>query len=69
MVKHMNRDVVLALSPRRAPKPVYLFVECRMFVRVVSRYFGVDVAEINAPPLIWQTISALGGSRESQLLL
>jgi hypothetical protein len=64
MIKHMNRDVISALSPRNAPRPMYLFDQCREFARTLSRHFGIAVPDVNAPPVLWRTISALGGSRQ-----
>lgn len=34
---------------------------------MLNRHFGVVIPPLNAPPVIWGTVSALGGSRESDL--
>ncbi|ORY24983.1 hypothetical protein BCR39DRAFT_545473 [Naematelia encephala] len=60
MYKHMNREVALALSPARAPRPMSMFQSCRKLARVLIRQFGLILPEANIHPVAWQALSAVG---------
>lgn len=62
MAKHMNRDVQLSLRPQRSPSPAYLHRQTLKFARILTRWYGQTIPEINVQPLAWHVVSQLGGS-------
>ncbi|WVO12723.1 hypothetical protein L204_100331 [Cryptococcus depauperatus] len=66
---HMNRDVMLALSPRRSPVPSKIHDSCRTFARLLRKEFNIEIPVFNLQPLSWRIISSLGGTPIFNLLV
>lgn len=62
MFKHMNHDVQLSLRPQRCPPPMRLYRRTLKFARILTRWYGQIIPEINVQPLAWHVVSQLGGS-------
>ncbi|EIN10460.1 hypothetical protein PUNSTDRAFT_112312 [Punctularia strigosozonata HHB-11173 SS5] len=62
MAVHLSRYAVQALSPNHAPKPTHIHALASRFARLIYARFGVHTPEINAAPLLWRAVRALGGS-------
>ncbi|WVO21859.1 uncharacterized protein IAS62_003179 [Cryptococcus decagattii] len=62
MKKHMNKDVMQALTPSRSPNPVKIHDSCRLFARMLKRKYGVEIPPFNLYPVSWRIISCLGGN-------
>ncbi|KIR25254.1 hypothetical protein I307_06223 [Cryptococcus deuterogattii 99/473] len=62
MKKHMNKDVMQALTPSRSPTPIKIHDSCRIFARILKRKYGVEIPPFNLYPVSWRIISCLGGN-------
>lgn len=62
MKKHMNKDVMQALTPSHSPNPVKIHDSCRLFARILKRKYGVEIPPFNLYPVSWRIISCLGGN-------
>jgi hypothetical protein len=64
MAKHMNLDVMTSLRPQRSPSPAQLYRATLRFARILTKWYGQVVPEINVQPLAWHVVSQLGGTGE-----
>ncbi|OXG53108.1 RNA polymerase I-specific transcription initiation factor RRN7 [Cryptococcus neoformans] len=62
MKRHMNKDVMQALTPSRSPTPIKVHDSCRIFARILRRKYGVQIPSFNLYPVSWRIISCLGGN-------
>ncbi|WWC89856.1 uncharacterized protein L201_004784 [Kwoniella dendrophila CBS 6074] len=62
MKKHINRDVMISLSPLRSPSPSLIHRSCKDFARRLNKKYGIQIPEINVHPVIWRITSSLGGT-------
>ncbi|WWD01218.1 hypothetical protein V866_008159 [Kwoniella sp. B9012] len=59
MRRHMNRDVMISLSPLRSPSPSLIHRSCKNLARALNKRYGVQIPEMNVHPVIWRIISNL----------
>ncbi|WWD16029.1 hypothetical protein CI109_100454 [Kwoniella shandongensis] len=69
MKRHMNRDVLIGISPLRSPTPSALHRSCKVFARVLYRRYGIHVPEVNVHPIAWRVVSSLATTYAQTLRL
>ncbi|WRT67298.1 uncharacterized protein IL334_004266 [Kwoniella shivajii] len=62
MKRHINRDIMISLSPLRSPSPLHIHRSCKSFSRILDKRYGIHIPEINVHPVIWRIVSSLGGT-------
>ncbi|TFY64273.1 hypothetical protein EVG20_g5993 [Dentipellis fragilis] len=62
MARHLTKQTVSALSPPHAPSPVLLQVLAARLARQMNNTYGISTPELNAAPILWRVIRALGGT-------
>jgi len=64
MICHLTKHSVQALSPAHAPTTLALHRISARLARKLLGSYKIHTPEMNAAPLLWRVVRALGGSRE-----
>ncbi|KAH9965921.1 hypothetical protein BC827DRAFT_1181039 [Russula dissimulans] len=62
MIRHLTKHNVQALSPAHAPTTLVLHGISARLARKLLGWYKIHTPEMNAAPLLWRVVCALGGS-------
>ncbi|EAU84839.1 hypothetical protein CC1G_00358 [Coprinopsis cinerea okayama7 len=62
MVQHLTKHRQQALSPHHAPSTLLLHSLASRLAEKLHRTYSINIPEINAAPLLWRVVRALGGT-------
>ncbi|TFY79057.1 hypothetical protein EWM64_g4955 [Hericium alpestre] len=62
MARHLTKHTVQALSPPHAPSPVLVHGLAARLARQLHASFGIFTPDLNAAPMLWRVVRALGGT-------
>ncbi|KAI0254701.1 hypothetical protein BJV78DRAFT_1273782 [Lactifluus subvellereus] len=62
MVRHLTKHGIQALSPPHAPTTLFLHSLAARLARKMQGSYKIHTPELNAAPMLWRVVRALGGS-------
>ncbi|KAI0318706.1 hypothetical protein OF83DRAFT_1056361 [Amylostereum chailletii] len=62
MVRHLTKHTMQALSPPHTPMPQLLHSLSSRLARKLQTSYRIQIPELNAAPLMWRVVRAMGGT-------
>lgn len=62
LTSHLTKHAKQSLSPHHAPKSLILHALCSRLARKLNQSYGIVIPELNAAPILWRAVCAMGGT-------